>query len=96
MATYMGRDTSKLKAKGGKWKYMSEAEMLSIASGFSPYRCVHLRCRCVCSGSCYAGGLAGGHPHTDDAIQVALHVVYVENRGRGLERHGYDLSRARM
>jgi DNA-3-methyladenine glycosylase II len=43
MATYMGRDTSKLKAKGGKWKYMSEAEMLSIASGFSPYRCVHLR-----------------------------------------------------
>ena len=45
MATYMGRDTSKLKAKGGKWKYMSEAEMLSIASGFSPYRCVHLRCR---------------------------------------------------
>lgn len=45
MATYMGRDTSKLKAKGGKWKYMSEAEMLSIASGFSPYRCVHLRYR---------------------------------------------------
>lgn len=43
MATYMGRDTSKLKAKGGKWKYMSEAEMLSIASKFSPYRCVHLR-----------------------------------------------------
>ncbi|KAF2441871.1 DNA glycosylase [Karstenula rhodostoma CBS 690.94] len=38
MATYMGRDTSKLKAKGGKWKYMSEAEMLSIASRFSPYR----------------------------------------------------------
>lgn len=43
MATYKGRDTSKLKPKGGKWKYMSEAEMLSIASGFSPYRCVHLR-----------------------------------------------------
>ncbi|KAJ4294623.1 3-methyladenine DNA glycosylase [Kalmusia sp. IMI 367209] len=38
MATYMGRDTSKLKAKGGKWKYMSEQEMLSIASRFSPYR----------------------------------------------------------
>ncbi|KAF2127360.1 HhH-GPD family base excision DNA repair protein [Dothidotthia symphoricarpi CBS 119687] len=38
MATYMGRDISKLKAKGGKWKYMSEQEMLSIASTFSPYR----------------------------------------------------------
>jgi len=43
MATYMGRDTSKLKAKGGKWKYMSEQEMLSVASRFSPYRCVYLR-----------------------------------------------------
>ncbi|PVI07860.1 DNA glycosylase [Periconia macrospinosa] len=38
MATYMGRDTSKLKSKGGKWKYMGEQEMLSIASKFSPYR----------------------------------------------------------
>ncbi|KAF2690782.1 DNA glycosylase [Lentithecium fluviatile CBS 122367] len=38
MATYMGRNTSKLKAKGGKWKYMGEQEMLSIASRFSPYR----------------------------------------------------------
>ncbi|XPS78056.1 DNA-3-methyladenine glycosylase II [Ascochyta lentis] len=38
MAAYMGRDVSKLKNKGGKWKYMSEAEMLSIASRFSPYR----------------------------------------------------------
>lgn len=45
MATYMGRDTSKLKAKGSnnKWKYMSEAEMLSIASKFSPYRYGTLR-----------------------------------------------------
>lgn len=40
MATYMGRDTAKLKGKGGKWKYMSEAEMLSIAAKFSPYRYV--------------------------------------------------------
>lgn len=23
MATYMGRDTNKLKGKGGKWKYVS-------------------------------------------------------------------------
>jgi DNA-3-methyladenine glycosylase II len=38
MATYMGRDVSKLKSKGGKWKYMTEAEMLSIAEKFSPYR----------------------------------------------------------
>ncbi|KAF2467120.1 DNA glycosylase [Lindgomyces ingoldianus] len=38
MATYMGRDVSKLKGKGGKWKYMSEKEMLDIAAKFSPYR----------------------------------------------------------
>ncbi|KAF3047277.1 3-methyladenine DNA glycosylase [Didymella keratinophila] len=38
MAAYMGRDVSKLKNKGGKWKYMTEPEMLSIASKFSPYR----------------------------------------------------------
>lgn len=41
MAAYMGRDVSKLKAKGGgKWKYMSEQDMLDIASHFSPYRSV--------------------------------------------------------
>jgi hypothetical protein len=44
MATYMGRDISKLKAKGGKWKYMTESEMLSLASRFSPYRYVTSRC----------------------------------------------------
>ena len=38
MATYMGRDVSKLKGKGGKWKYMTEKEMLDIAAKFSPYR----------------------------------------------------------
>lgn len=43
MATYVGRDTAKLKAKGGKFKYMSEQEMVSIASKFSPYRYVGLR-----------------------------------------------------
>jgi hypothetical protein len=51
MATYMGRDTSKLKGTGGKWKYMSEAEMLSIAARFSPYRyvrCICLICICNC------------------------------------------------
>ncbi|KAI8934430.1 hypothetical protein NX059_009162 [Plenodomus lindquistii] len=38
MAVYTGRDINKLKAKGGKWKYMSEQEMLDIAAKFSPYR----------------------------------------------------------
>ncbi|KAF2745636.1 DNA glycosylase, partial [Sporormia fimetaria CBS 119925] len=38
MATYVGRDVSKLKSKGGKWKYMPEKEMLDIAAKFSPYR----------------------------------------------------------
>ncbi|CAK3867338.1 DNA-3-methyladenine glycosylase [Lecanosticta acicola] len=38
MAAYVGRDTGKLKAKGGKWKYMSEKEMLEISAKFAPYR----------------------------------------------------------
>jgi DNA-3-methyladenine glycosylase II len=39
MAAFMGRDVSKLKAKGGgKFKYMSEKDMLEIAAPFSPYR----------------------------------------------------------
>ena len=40
MAAFVGRDVNKLKAKGGKWKYMSEKEMLEIAAPFSPYRYV--------------------------------------------------------
>lgn len=41
MAALQGRDVSKLKAKGGgKWKYMSEKEMLDISSKFAPYRYV--------------------------------------------------------
>ena len=31
---------SKLKNKGGKWKYMTEKEMLEVAAKFSPYRSV--------------------------------------------------------
>lgn len=43
MAAYMGRDVSKLKAKGkGKWKYMSEQEMIDIANRFVPYRSVFM------------------------------------------------------
>lgn len=39
MAAYLGKDVSKLKAKGGgKWKYMSEREMLETAERFRPYR----------------------------------------------------------
>lgn len=34
----MGRDVGKLKSKGGKWKYMSEKDMLDISAKFSPYR----------------------------------------------------------
>jgi hypothetical protein len=42
MAAYKGRDVAKLKAKGGgKWKYMSEADMVSIAEPFAPYRYVN-------------------------------------------------------
>lgn len=41
MAAFMGRDVSKLKAKGGgKWKYMSEKDMLEISEKFAPYRYV--------------------------------------------------------
>ncbi|KAF2461583.1 DNA glycosylase, partial [Lineolata rhizophorae] len=38
MAAYMGRDVAKLKAKGGKWKYMTEKEMVEISDKFAPYR----------------------------------------------------------
>ena len=43
MAAFAGRDVNKLKAKGGgKFKYMSEKDMLDIAAPFSPYRyCPH-------------------------------------------------------
>ncbi|KAG9190750.1 DNA-3-methyladenine glycosylase II [Alternaria panax] len=37
MAVYAGRDVNKLKNKGGKWKYMTEQEMLDMASKFKPY-----------------------------------------------------------
>lgn len=39
MAAFNGKDVKKLKAKGGgKWKYMSESEMLAQAEKFAPYR----------------------------------------------------------
>ncbi|KAG5972317.1 hypothetical protein E4U58_006698 [Claviceps cyperi] len=39
MAAFVGRDVARLKSsKGGKWKYMSEKEMLEISEPFAPYR----------------------------------------------------------
>lgn len=38
MAAFVGRDVAKLKSKGGKWKYMSEQDMLEISDKFAPYR----------------------------------------------------------
>ncbi|KAK5992385.1 DNA-3-methyladenine glycosylase [Cladobotryum mycophilum] len=38
-AAFVGRDISKLKAKGGgKWKYMSEKDMVELSDKFAPYR----------------------------------------------------------
>jgi DNA-3-methyladenine glycosylase II len=38
-AAFVGRDVSKLKGKGGgKFKYMSEKDMLELAAKFAPYR----------------------------------------------------------
>ena len=39
MAAWFGKDVAKLKAKGGgKWKYMSEADMLEKSEPYAPYR----------------------------------------------------------
>ena len=39
MAHFFGRDVQKLKGKGGgKWKYMSEQDMLDKSAPFAPYR----------------------------------------------------------
>ncbi|OQO02833.1 hypothetical protein B0A48_11116 [Cryoendolithus antarcticus] len=39
MASYVGKDVKKLKAKGGgKWKYMTEQDMIETAERFRPYR----------------------------------------------------------
>lgn len=41
MAALVGKDVKKLKAKGGgKWKYMSEQDMLDHSANFAPYRYV--------------------------------------------------------
>lgn len=39
MASHFGKNVAKLKAGGkGKWKYMSEEDMLRLSEGFRPYR----------------------------------------------------------
>ncbi|KAM0432438.1 hypothetical protein ACHAPT_004982 [Fusarium lateritium] len=38
MAAFVGRDVAKLKSKGGKWKYMSEQDMIELSNKFAPYR----------------------------------------------------------
>lgn len=39
IAAWCGRDINKLKSKGGgKWKYMSEADMLANSEPYAPYR----------------------------------------------------------
>ncbi|KAI0190031.1 HhH-GPD superfamily base excision DNA repair protein [Xylaria flabelliformis] len=38
MAAFVGRDIAKLKSKGGKFKYMSEADMTALSEKFKPYR----------------------------------------------------------
>ncbi|KAI4228966.1 MAG: hypothetical protein L6R36_001203 [Xanthoria steineri] len=39
MAAFMGKNVQNLKAsKGGKWKYMSESDMLQHSAKFAPYR----------------------------------------------------------
>lgn len=39
MAALIGKDVKKMKASGkGKWKYMSEADMLELSEKFAPYR----------------------------------------------------------
>lgn len=41
MAAFTGKDVKKLKARGGgKWKYMSEQDMLKYSEKFAPYRYV--------------------------------------------------------
>lgn len=39
MAAFVGKDVAKLKtSKGGKWKYMTEKEMIEFSDRFAPYR----------------------------------------------------------
>lgn len=67
MAAWLGKDVKKIKAKGGgKWKYMSEQDMLEISAKFSPHRLV-------------LDEMASSLLVTNQP-QKLVHVVYVEGR----------------
>ena len=69
MAALMGKDVKKLKAKGGgKWKYMSEQDMLDHSAKFAPYR--------------YVSVLALHNLLDSDPMQEPVDVLFVEDRGR--------------
>ena len=55
MAAHMGKDVKKLKAKGGKWKYMSEKDMLEHSAKFSPYQLVFRGLSVIFSSDLVAG-----------------------------------------
>jgi len=38
MAAWQGKDVKKLRNKGGKWKFMSEQDMITLSDQFKPYR----------------------------------------------------------
>lgn len=66
----MGRDVTKLKGKGGgKFKYMSEKEMLELAAKFAPYRYV----------TCPAA-MESLPRHSDHELQEPFYVVHVADR----------------
>lgn len=69
-AVIAGRDVNKLKSAGkGKWKYMSEADMMKNSEPFKPYR----------STSFHHWDL--NHVFTSD-IHRPVHVVPVEGKRR--------------
>lgn len=79
MASLAGRDISKLKAKGGgKWKYMSEKDMLEMAEKFAPYRYVYYSIYSVYRKSIQKKKTCA---LTNAVTQERVYVVYVESRG---------------
>ncbi|KAL6714960.1 3-methyladenine DNA glycosylase [Lecanora helva] len=66
MAAFLGKDVKKLKAKGGgKWKYLSEQDMLKHSEKFAPYR--------------YVPNPSIDALNPTKAHQKRIHVVHVED-----------------
>ncbi|KAL5361190.1 DNA glycosylase [Aspergillus floccosus] len=42
MAAFIGKNVAQLQRKSGKWKYMTETEMVEMAAKFAPYRSVFM------------------------------------------------------